>query len=622
MSILDRIDSPAEIKDLKLAELKQLAHEVRQRILEVTSRRGGHVAPNLGTVELTIALHYVLDAPKDRIIWDVGHQCYTHKLLTGRRERFDTLRQYKGVSGFPRREESIYDVFNTGHAGTSISAAFGLAKARDMRGEDFKVVAVVGDGAIISGMALEALNHLGDSQTNLLVVLNDNAMSIARNPGALSTYLNRIITTKLYQSFRARVWNFLGRFFRTRGDYFRGWAKRLESAFKGVLTPGALFEDLGFHYFGPIDGHNLKELIRYFERMKEIPGPVLLHVGTEKGHGFKGATDNPEVFHGVGPFDPKSCLVAPSKAQSYSNFFGCILTEFAKDDPRIVAITAGMALGTGLTEFREQFPDRFFDFGINEEHCATFAAGLTLRGMKPVYAVYSTFLQRAFDQIIHDVALQNLPVVFAIDRSGVVGADGPTHHGVFDLSYLRMIPNMIVAAPKDEAELRDLLYTAIGYEEGPFAIRYPRSNVVGVGVPSQPREVPIGSWEKLVEGKKVAILATGTGVQMAAKTLKLLGKRCPTLVNARFIKPLDEKLLEEIVKDHSAIVTVEENALAGGFGSAVLEWLHDHKAGIPVERIGLPDRFIEHGSQERLLAECGVSVEGIARTIRRVWQAR
>jgi 1-deoxy-D-xylulose-5-phosphate synthase len=620
MSILARIDSPADLKRLSLKELDQLVREVRTWILEVTSRRGGHVAPNLGAVELTIALHYVFDAPRDKIVWDVGHQCYTHKLLTGRRDRFDTIRQYRGISGFPKREESVYDVFNTGHAGTSISAAFGLAKARDLRGERFQIIAVIGDGSIISGMALEALNHLGDSQTNLLIILNDNAMSIARNPGALSTYLNRLITTQLYQSIRARAWNFLGRFFRTRGDYFRGWARRLERAFKGVLTPGALFEDLGFHYFGPIDGHNLKELIRYFRRLKEIPGPVLLHVGTQKGHGFKGAIDNPELFHGTGPFDLASCRVASSKTESYSEFFGSTLVEFAQKDPRIVAITAGMTLGTGLTSFRERFPDRFFDFGISEEHCATFSAGLTLQGMKPVFVIYSTFLQRAFDQVIHDVALQKLPVVFAIDRGGVVGADGPTHHGVFDLSYLRMIPNMVVAAPKDEAELRDLLYTALCYEEGPFAIRYPRSSVVGVKVHAKPRKIAVGSWETLIQGSRVAVLATGTGVEMARKALGLLGRRRPTLLNARFVKPLDEELLGKIVKSHRAVVSVEENALAGGFGSAVLEWLQDHNVDIPVARIGLPDRFIEHGPQDRLLAECGVSAEALARAVRKVWR--
>jgi len=620
MSILGRIDSPADLKQLSLKELNQLAQEVRTRILEVTSRNGGHVAPNLGAVELTIALHYVFDAPRDKIIWDVGHQCYTHKLLTGRRDRFDTLRQYRGLSGFPKREESVYDVFNTGHAGTSISAAFGLAKARNMRGEDFKVVAVVGDGAIISGMAIEGLNHLGDSQTNIMVVLNDNTMSIAHSTGAISNYLSRLTATKLYQRLRVRVWELFGRFFRKYGDYMRGWAQRIERGIKGIWTLGAFFENFGFHYFGPVDGHNLKELIFYFRRLKEIPGPVLLHVATQKGHGFKGAIDNPELFHGTGPFDLASCRVASSKTQSYSEFFGSTLVEFARKDPRIVAITAGMTLGTGLTSFRERFPDRFFDFGISEEHCATFAAGLTLRGMKPVYVIYSTFLQRAFDQVIHDVALQKLPVVFAIDRGGVVGADGPTHHGVFDLSYLRMIPNFVVAAPKDEAELRDLLYTALCYEEGPFAIRYPRSSVVGVKVHAKPRKIAVGSWETLIQGSRVVILATGTGVEMARKALDLLGRRRPTLVNARFVKPLDEELLGNIVKSHRAVVSVEENALAGGFGSAVLEWLQDHNVDVPVARIGLPDRFIEHGPQDRLLAECGVNAEGVAHAVRKVWR--
>ena len=626
MKLLDRINSPADIKGLKLAELGELAAEVRQRILQVTSRRGGHVGPNLGVVELTLALHYVFDAPRDKIIWDVGHQCYTHKLLTGRRKRFHTLRQYKGISGFPKREESEYDVFGTGHAGTSLSAAFGLAKARDLQAGDFHIVAVIGDGSAISGMALEAFNHIGDSQTNLMVVINDNAMSIARSTGAISTYLSQITArftaTGFYQQLRARSWELIGKLFRRRSEFWRGWARRLERGIKGILTPGGLFEDMGFHYFGPVKGHDLKQLIHYFKRLKDVPGPVLIHVVTEKGRGFKGAIDDPEMFHGVGPFDPESCIVAPSETRSYSDFFGCSLVELAEKDPRIVAVTAGMTLGTGLTLFRERFPDRLFDFGITEEHCATFAAGLTLQGMKPVYAVYSTFLQRAFDQMIHDVALQKLPVVFAVDRGGVVGADGPTHHGTFDLSYLRMVPNMVVAAPKDEAELRDLLYTALGYEEGPFAIRYPRSCMLGVEVPLEPKKLPVGSWETLTGGKKVAILATGRGVQLAKKALELLGRRSPTLVNARFVKPLDSRLLKRIVKTHHAIITVEENTLAGGFGSAVGEWLQDNEAGVRFLRIGLPDRFIEHGPQDKLLAECGVSAEGIARAVRKVWRSR
>lgn len=620
MRILDTINSPADIKGLDLEQLEQLAQELRKRIIEVTSKNGGHVAPNLGAVELTLALHYVFDAPRDKIIWDVGHQCYSHKLLTGRREKFHTLRQYKGISGFPKRDESEYDVFDTGHAGTSISAAFGLAKARDLRREKFNVVAVIGDGSIISGMALEGLNHLGDSKSNAMVVLNDNAMSIARSTGAISNYLSRLTATRLYQRLRIRAWRLLGRFRPEYGNYLRGWAQRIERGIKGIYMLGAFFENFGFNYFGPVDGHNLKELIFYFKRLKEIEGPVLIHVATEKGHGFKGAMDNPELFHGVGPYDPKTCTVATSKTQSYSAFFGCALAEFAKKDPRIVAITAGMTLGTGLTSFREAFPERLFDFGISEEHCATFAAGLTLRGMKPVFAIYSTFLQRAFDQVIHDVALQNLPVVFAIDRGGVVGADGPTHHGVFDLSFLRMIPNMVLAAPADETEFKHLLYTAINHQKGPFAIRYPRAKITGVDVPARAKQLPIGSWETLRKGNKVAILAVGTGVRMAIDALKLLDSRHkPTLVNARFIKPLDGKLLKNIVTKHRGIVTVEENALAGGFGSAVLEWLEANGITIPVIRIGLPDRFIEHGPQNVLLAEHGVSPDAVARAIREMW---
>ncbi len=622
MKILDRINTPSDLKALSLEELNELAADIRERILEVTSRNGGHVAPNLGVVELTIALHYVFDAPQDKIIWDVGHQCYTHKLLTGRKDRFDSLRQHGGISGFPKREESEYDVFDTGHAGTSLSAAFGLAKARDIRRERFNIVAVIGDGSIINGMALEALNHLGTSQSKMIVVLNDNAMSIARNTGALSVYLNKLTTTKFYQRLRARVWDFLGHFFRGRGDYLRGLARRLERGIKGILTPGAFFENLGFHYVGPLEGHNMKELVFFFKRLKEIDGPVLVHVATEKGHGFKGAIENPELFHGVGPFDRETCSIASSKTESYSDFFGCTLVEMAQKDKRIVAITAGMTLGTGLSLFREAFPDRFFDFGISEEHCATFAAGLSLRGLKPVYAVYSTFLQRAFDQLVHDIALQKLPVVFAVDRSGLVGADGPTHHGVFDISYLRMIPNMVVAAPRDEAELRDLLYTAINYDKGPFAIRYPRAQVQGVDLSRDPLPIPVGSWEVLSKGSRVAVLGLGRGVAISRAALKLLDKRRPTLVNARFVKPIDEKLLLKLARSHSALITVEENALAGGFGSAVLECLRDLGVSLPVIRLGLPDRFIEHGAIDSLLSENGVDAVGVARAVKNIWGKR
>lgn len=624
MSILDGINSPRDLKKLTLQELRELAGEVRNRIIDVTSRNGGHVAPNLGAVELTIALHYVFNAPRDKIIWDVGHQCYTHKLLTGRRDRFHTIRRYGGISGFPKRNESEYDVFDTGHAGTSLSAGFGLATARDLKKEKYHVVSVIGDGSAITGMALEAFNHIGDSQTNLMVVLNDNAMSIGRSTGAISAYLSRITArltaSSFYQRLRVKGWILLGKLFRTSGDLWRGWARRLERGIKGILTPGGFFEDMGFHYFGPVDGHDLKELSFYLTKLKDVPGPVLLHVVTEKGHGFKGATDNPELFHGIGPYDPLSCMAKESSAQSYSNFFGRTLTDFASEDQKVVAITAGMTLGTGLVPFRETYPDRFFDFGISEEHCTTFAAGLALRGMKPVFAVYSTFLQRALDQVIHDVALQKLPVVFAIDRGGLVGADGSTHHGVFDLSYLRMIPNMVIAAPSDEAELRDLLYTAINYTEGPFAIRFPRDSIAGVEVSPQPRTIKIGSWNLVNSGTKVAVLACGKGVSIALDSLKLLRNVHPTVINARFVKPLDDKLLSRIFRTHKALVTVEDNVLAGGFGSAVLEWLEENGcSNIRVERIGLPDRFIEHGPQKRLLADNGVSPQAVAKAVKGLW---
>ncbi len=626
MSFLDKIDSPTDLRKLQLNELKALAGELKQRILEVTSKNGGHVAPNLGTIELTIALHYVFSTPNDKIIWDVGHQCYSHKLLTGRRNRFHTLRKYKGISGFPKREESVYDVFGTGHAGTSLSAAFGLAKARDLKNENFNVIAVIGDGSAISGMALEAFNHIGDSQSNLIVILNDNAMSIGRSTGALSNYLSaitaRFTATGFYQRLRQGTWRLFGKIFRKTSSFWRGWASRWERGIKSILTPGGYFEDMGFHYFGPLDGHNLKTLISFFKRLRKVQGPLLVHVHTQKGHGFKGATDDPERFHGIGPFDLETCAISSCAKESYSQVFGAALLEFAEKDKAVVTITAGMTLGTGLTEFKKRFPKRFFDFGITEEHCVTFAAGLTLEGMKPVFAVYSTFLQRAFDQLIHDVALQKLPVIFAIDRAGIVGADGPTHHGVFDLGYLRMIPNLVVAAPKDEAELRDILYTALQYNNGPFAFRFPRGSVEGVKISAKPSLLPIGSWEIINKGKRIAILGTGSGVRIAKGALMLLGRKNPTVVNARFIKPMDDKLLLQIAKSHKVIVTVEENYLAGGFGSAVMEKLESLGIQKQVVRIGLEDKFIEHGAADKLLELSGLSAVNLAKVVASLWLAK
>ncbi len=619
MNLLDKINSPTDLKKLKIKELEELTNEIRKKIIEVTAKNGGHVAPNLGVVELTLALHYVFNAPKDKIIWDVGHQCYTHKLITGRRKLFHTLRKKGGISGFPKREESPYDVFGTGHAGTSLSAAFGLATARDILGEDYNVIAVIGDGSLISGMALEALNHIGASGKDLIIVLNDNGMSIAKNPGAIALYLNRIITMPFYKRLRAKVWNALGKLPSGKREKARKIARMIEKRAKGFLIPGLWFEELGFHYFGPLNGHDLKGLISFFKRIEDIHGPILVHVLTKKGYGFEIAQKNPELFHGVGPFDLKSFgIIKKDNKKSFSAFFGDTLVEFAEKDKRIVAITAAMCLGTGLLKFREKFPDRFFDMGITEEHCATFAAGLTLRGLKPVFAIYSTFLQRAFDQVIHDIALQKLPVIFCIDRAGLVGEDGPTHHGTFDVSYLRFIPNFVISAPKDEDELRDLLYTALHYQKAPFAIRYPRSVVVGVQVKEKPKIINIGEWEILREGKDVCILAMGSMVYPSLDASKILGKNgiSAAVINARFIKPMDEKLLEKISKRFKKIVTVEENAIKGGFGSAVLEFFEQRKIKKDVLRIGIPDRFIEHGPRDRLLYEIGLTKEGISERVK------
>ncbi len=619
MSILERINSPADLKKLKLEELEKLTGEIRKRIIEVTAKNGGHVAPNLGVVELTIALHYVFNAPQDKIIWDVGHQCYTHKLLTGRRKAFETIRRKGGISGFPKREESEYDVFGTGHAGTSLSAAYGVAVARDLLNENYRVIAVIGDGSLISGMALEALNHIGASGKDIMIILNDNGMSIAKNPGAIALYLNRIITMPFYKRLRAKVWNLLGKLPAEKRDRARRVARKIEKRMKGLLIPGVWFEELGFHYFGPLDGHDLKGLISFFKRIEDIHGPLLIHVLTKKGYGFEIAQENPELFHGVGPFDLKSFeIIKKGSKKSYSSFFGETLVEFAEKDKRIVTITAGMCLGTGLTKFRERFPQRFFDMGITEEHCATFAAGLTLRGLKPVFAIYSTFLQRAFDQVIHDIALQKLPVIFCIDRAGIVGEDGPTHHGTFDISYLRLIPNIVVSAPKDEDELKDLLYTALNYDKGPFALRYPRSSVVGVKVKKSPQKIEIGKWEVLKKGRDVCILAVGSMVYPSLEAAEIL-KRCgisAQVVNARFIKPLDEGMLEVMARRFKKLVTVEENTLEGGFGSAVLEFLEKKKIKKEVLRIGIPDKFIEHGSRSELLSEIGLTKEGISEKIR------
>jgi len=617
--LLESIKSPQEIKSLKPKELIQLASEIRRKIVETVAETGGHLAPSLGVVELTIALHYVFDAPKDRLIWDVGHQAYAHKLLTGRVDNFHTLRQDGGISGFPKRCESPYDTLDTGHSSTSISASLGMATALDLKGEDSKVIAVIGDGSMGAGIAFEALNNAGHLRKNLVVILNDNEMSISPNVGALSSFLSRKMTSRPATRLKKELESFLKR----SGVGENIWAvlKRSEDSLKALLTPGMLFESLQFEYLGPLPGHHLESLIQTLKNVRTIPGPVLVHVLTKKGKGYSPAEHHPDLFHGVGPFEISTGKPKPSskiKPPSYTKIFSQTLVRLAKEDPRIVAITAAMPAGTGLNAFEKEIPNRFFDVGIAEQHAVTFAAGLALEGLRPVVAIYSTFLQRAYDQIIHDVCLTNQHVIFAIDRGGLVGEDGPTHHGAFDLSYMRAIPNLVVMVPKDENELQHMLYTALMHN-GPVAIRYPRGSGTGVSLDWQLRKIPIAKGEMEVEGPDVGIIAVGHHVstaRIAAKELAHYGIKA-SVMNARFVKPLDEELIAEMALKTGHILTIEENALAGGFGSAVLECLSDNEiASVKVRRLGLPDRFVKHGSQKTLRESVGLDVTSVIESVK------
>mgnify|MGYP006290153167 FL=1 len=617
MSLLDKINSPADLKQLPRAELPILAREIRQRIVEVVSRTGGHLASNLGAVELTIALHYVFDLPKDKIVWDVGHQAYTHKLLTGRRDRFDTLRQHEGLSGFPRISESPYDAFSTGHSSTSISAGLGMVAAKRLKNDPSKVISVIGDGSMTAGMAYEALNQAGDLKKDLIVILNDNEMSISKNVGALSSLLSRTFSARYLQGLRKEVGELLRSLPGIGNDAYQ-FAKRAEESFKAFVTPGMLFEAFNFDYFGPIKGHRFNQLIDMLENIRTLEDPVLLHVATQKGRGYEPAEKNPVYFHGVGCFKVETGDKVPAKpcAPAYTKIFGQAMVEMAEADDKIVAVTAAMPEGTGLVEFSKRFPDRFYDVGIAEPHGVTFAAGMATEGLKPVVAIYSTFLQRAYDQLIHDVCLENLPVTFAVDRGGIVGEDGPTHHGLFDLSYLRAMPNMVLMAPKDENELRRMMLTAVNYP-GPAAFRYPRGPSVGVDLDEPVTEIPIGEAEVLTEGDDLLILAIGVTVQEAMAARKTLAEtygRCATVVNCRFVKPLDTKLICELARKIPNILTVEENVRQGGFGSAVLEALHDEGVeNIHVKRLGIADTFVEHGTQDILRARYGIDADGIVR---------
>ncbi len=628
--LLDRIESPADLKKLSRSELNQLCQELRTDLISTVSQVGGHFASSLGVVELTVALHHVYDTPHDRVVWDVGHQAYIHKILTGRRAQLPQVRQFGGISGFPRREESKYDTFGVAHAGTSISAALGMIEAShhefDDR-EDRRVVAVIGDGAMTSGMAFEALNHSGQLHRKLVVVLNDNEMSIAPNVGALSWAFSRAVTSRFTTSARRHFKTLVERRLIPRA-FYRALDRAEEAAQGFFSTPAMLFESFGYRYIGPIDGHNLDQLIEALENANAQDGPVLIHALTVKGKGYEPAENDPVKWHGVVPFDVeegafKKKAGAPTPP-AYTTVFGNTMVELCKQDPRIMGITAAMPDGTGLKILAAEMPDRFFDVGIAEQHAVTFAAGLVCEGLRPVCAIYSTFLQRAYDQIVHDVCIQSLPVIFAMDRGGLVGADGPTHHGVFDIAYMRSLPNMTVMAPKDEAELRDMMLTAVLHTSGPTAIRFPRGNGIGVDISRAPRPLEIGKGELLREApageKHVALIPYGAMVANALEAANLLAKHgifC-TVVNPRFAKPLDEELLKRVIGSHRLAVTIEDHALQGGFGSAVLEFASDARllTHTSLLRIGIPDEFIQHGSPEELYDLCGLTPQAICDRVR------
>lgn len=615
--LLQRISEPGDLRKLSPREETKLLQEIRSFLIESVAKTGGHLAPNLGVVELTVALHSVFSSPIDKIVWDVGHQSYVHKLLTGRYDQFASLRQYGGISGFPKRQESIHDIFDTGHSSTSISVALGIAKARDMAGKRHKVIAVIGDGSLTGGLALEGLNQAGHLSTDLTVVLNDNEMSIAHNVGALATYLGRIRTDPTYFRVKKDLEYLLSKVPAIGGTMVKV-AERLKDSLKYLLVSGVLFEELGFTYLGPIDGHNLGLLKNTLENTKKIKGPILVHVVTKKGKGYRPAEANPDKFHGIGPFTIETGQVCKkSNVPSYTEVFGTTLIQLAKENEKIVAITAAMPDGTGLKGFSQVFPKRFFDVGIAEQHAVTFGSGLANEGFKPVIAIYSTFLQRAYDQIVHDACLQKLPLVLAIDRAGLVGEDGPTHHGVFDFAYLRHIPGIVVMAPKDEGELQQMLKTAVEYP-GVIALRYPRGRSRGVPLTDYPESLPIGQAEILRKGKDLTILAIGTLVYPALEAAEELFQEQRlevSVVNSRFVKPLDEKLITRLAGQTAKILTVEEHVLAGGFGSAVLELLEEKGLYFQLKRLGLPDNFIEHGQAEVVLSKYGLDKEGIKKAV-------
>lgn len=616
--LLDSIDFPAQLRQLERQQLGPLAEELRSFLIDSVSKTGGHLASNLGVVELTIALHYVFNTPDDRLVWDVGHQTYPHKILTGRRNQMENLRKPQGIAGFPRRSESEYDTFGTGHSSTSISAALGMAVAAKKAGLERRAVAIIGDGAMTAGMAFEALNNAGNMDANLLVILNDNDMSISNNVGALNNYLTKLLSSRFYNKVRSS-----GKKVLSAMPPMMEFAKRAEEHVKGMVMPGTLFEEFGFNYIGPIDGHDIDALIDTLQNIKQLNGPQFLHIVTQKGKGFVPAEDNPNKFHGVGKFDPDNGdAIAKSTKKTYTQVFGDWLVDMAALDSRLVGITPAMCDGSGLNDFAEKYPERYFDVGIAEQHALTFAAGMACDGLKPVVAIYSTFLQRAYDQLIHDIALQNLPVLFAIDRAGLVGADGPTHAGAFDLSYLRCIPNIVIMAPSDENECRQMLYTGFQYK-GTSAVRYPRGSGTGAFIQPTMHAIAIGTAEikrvrvsSQAKQHKIAILSFGSRLEACLEAGEKLDA---TVVNMRFVKPIDQSLIEKLAMDHTLFVTVEENSRMGGAGAAVLETLqalqHPNKPLIRTLCLGLPDQFLEHGIHETMLAECGLDAEGIISAI-------
>ncbi|MEZ5534731.1 MAG: 1-deoxy-D-xylulose-5-phosphate synthase [Thiolinea sp.] len=611
--MLDTIQSPRDLRELGAEVLPALCDEIREFLLNSVSSNGGHFASNLGTVELTVALHYVFNTPRDKLVWDVGHQAYTHKILTGRRGELHTIRQKDGLAGFPKRAESEYDTFGVGHSSTSISAALGMALAARHKQEDYQAIAVIGDGAMTAGMAYEALNHAGDLDANLLVVLNDNEMSISPNVGALHKYLTRLLSGRMYSSMRES-----GKKVLSSSRSLSKLAKLTEEHMKGMVLPGTLFEEMGFHYFGPIDGHDVDEMVSVLRNLSEIKGPRLLHVITQKGKGYEPAEDDPCTYHGVSPFNLSKGLVSSGKQSTptYTQVFSQWLCDMAAMDERLVGVTPAMREGSGLVAFSEAYPQRYFDVGIAEQHAVTVAAGMACEGLKPVVAIYSTFLQRAYDQLIHDVAIQNLPVVFAIDRAGLVGADGPTHSGNYDLSYLRCIPNMVVMTPAHEDECRQMLYTAFRLD-GPAAVRYPRGKGTGVLPQQEMRAIPVGEGEILREGHSgITLLLFGSLLAEAEQAALELDA---TLVNMRFVKPLDQVLLRKVAEQSELLVTLEDNAVQGGAGSAVNEFLLSENYAVPIVNFGIPDRYIEHAQREEQIAECGLDAGTLVREVRKVY---